>query len=198
MDGYLTQSAVIERGWTKSMLKLLPTPTEKRNPYYRKAAPMKLWAVSDVEAAEQTDAWRDAKEKADRRKANAAKAVATKTAKLEAEVDAALKSVTVKRVNLMRLRNMTLEAKIAWYEEHRDDDSDPRTAPDFVIVRWMVNFIRHKLVKYDEALDLWKGKTGISAEYPRFRNGVLAKIAEVYADTPRIVEECRNQMIGWN
>ncbi len=111
---------------------------------------MKLWAIADVEAAEQSDAWREAKAKADKRKANAAKAVATKTAKLEAE-----------------------------------DDSDPRTAPDEVILRWMVNFIRHNLTRYDTKLDLWKGKTGISTEYPRFRNGVLSKIAE----------ECRRQMI---
>ena len=38
MDGNLvTQAAILERGWTKAMLKLLPAPTEKRNPYYRSA-----------------------------------------------------------------------------------------------------------------------------------------------------------------
>ena len=191
----LTQSAILERGWTKSMLALLPTPTEKRNPYYRKAAPMKLWNVADVEAAEQSDAWREMKAKADKRKANAAKAVATKKAKLEAEIDAALKSVRVRRIDSGSLRNRTIRAKEEWYQLHGDDYSDPATAPDEVILRWMVNFIRHNLVKYDETLDLWKGKTGISSEYPRFRNGILAKIADVYANTPDIAEECRRQMI---
>lgn len=195
-SNYVTQSAVLERGWTKAMLKLLPAPIEKRNPHYKSAAPMKLWTVADVESVENSDAWREMKAKADRRKANAAKAVTTKKAKLEAEIDAALESVNVRRVDLPQLRAMTLNAKLEWKEFHGDYDSDPWTAPDYVVTRWIVNFIRHSLVAYDETLDLWKGKTGISGEYPRFRNGVLTKIATAYADAPEIVEECRNQMIG--
>lgn len=195
MSAVLTQTAILERGWTKAMLKLLPAPTEKRNPHYRSAPPMKLWQAADVEAVENSDAWREAKAKADKRKANAGKAVATKKAKLEAEVDAALESVAVERVGMRELRDMTLDAKAEWKEFHGDYDSDPWTAPDYVVTRWIVNFIRHNLVEYDYTLGLWKGKTGITAEYPRFRNGVLAKIAAAYADAPEIAEECRKQMI---
>lgn len=191
----LTQTAILDRGWTRTMLKLLPAPVEKRNPYYKKAAPMKVWNAADVESVENSDAWREAKAKADKRKANAGKAVATKKAKLEAEVDAALKSVTVERVELRKLREMTLSQKAEWKESHGDYLSDPWTAPDYVVMRWTVNFIRHKLVHYDQSLDLWKGKTGISSEYPRFKTGVLTKIAAAYADAPEIVAECHNQMI---
>ena len=195
MTTALTQSAILERGWTKAMLKFLPAPTERRNPYYRSAAPMKLWQAADVEAVENSDAWREAKARADKRKANAGKAVATKKAKLEAEVDAALESVTVERVELPKLRDMTLGAKAEWKEFHGDYDSDPWAAPDYVVTRWVVNFIRRNLVAYDYTLGLWKGKTGITAEYPRFKNGVLAKIAAAYADAPEIAEECRRQMV---
>ena len=41
-DEFITKSAIMEMGFTKSMIeKLLPEPTEKPNPYYKKAAPMK-------------------------------------------------------------------------------------------------------------------------------------------------------------
>lgn len=41
----ITQSRIIgEYGWTKSLInKFLPEPTLKKNPYYRSAAPMKVW-----------------------------------------------------------------------------------------------------------------------------------------------------------
>ncbi len=40
----ITQSTILEMGWTKSMItKLLPEPTLKLNPHYRSAAPMRIW-----------------------------------------------------------------------------------------------------------------------------------------------------------
>lgn len=39
-------------------------------------------------------------------------------------------------------------------------------------------------------------KTGISAEYPRFKAGILQKIKEAYAGDKRIVTECEYQIQG--
>lgn len=76
---YITQAAVIDLGFTKSMIKtLLPEPTLKTNPIYKCAAPMRLHRVADVNAAMETEAYKVMIAKADARRASALKAVDTK------------------------------------------------------------------------------------------------------------------------
>jgi hypothetical protein len=54
----LTQSQIIEMGWTKSMInKLLPEPILKENPRYRNSAPMKLWDKDVFESIMQKNAY---------------------------------------------------------------------------------------------------------------------------------------------
>ena len=69
-----------ERGWTESMIRdLLGTPDDLRdNPYYRSADPMRLWCLQRVEAAEAAPEFARRKERADRQRAAATKAVQTK------------------------------------------------------------------------------------------------------------------------
>lgn len=53
---YCCLSTLKLRGWTQKLIdELLPEPTEKRNPYYRSAAPMKLWDIETVQKAEDTE-----------------------------------------------------------------------------------------------------------------------------------------------
>lgn len=78
----ITQSTVLSMGFTKSMIdKLLPAPILKQNPRYKSAAPMKLWKEADILAAMDTDVFREAASKAERRKAAASKGVDTKRKK---------------------------------------------------------------------------------------------------------------------
>jgi hypothetical protein len=48
---YLVKSKLLERGWTNSLInKFLPEPDEiKKNPHYRKAAPMKLYLLEKIQ-----------------------------------------------------------------------------------------------------------------------------------------------------
>ena len=69
-----------ERGWTESMIRsLLGKPDlYADNPYYKSAAPMRLWRLRRAEVIEGTPEFAAARERAERRCAAAAKAAETR------------------------------------------------------------------------------------------------------------------------
>jgi hypothetical protein len=69
-----------ERGWTETMIRdLLGDPDlYADNPHYKSAGPMRLWRLPRAEAAEGDPAFAARKERADRQRAAAGKAVETK------------------------------------------------------------------------------------------------------------------------
>ena len=80
----ITQSTILAMGWTKTMLKnLLPEPTERPNPHYKCAAPMKLWEQDKVLEVMETEDFKKALEKASKRKNAAKSAVKTKEKRLK-------------------------------------------------------------------------------------------------------------------
>lgn len=71
-------------GWIKTMIKnLLPEPTEKPNPHYKCAAAMKLWEKEKVIGTMKTEDFKQALEKANKRKNAAKSAVKTKEKRLK-------------------------------------------------------------------------------------------------------------------
>ena len=55
------KTELLARGWTPKLIaSLLPAPVQRRNPHYRKAAPMLLWDIGVVVAAEGSDDFRAA------------------------------------------------------------------------------------------------------------------------------------------
>lgn len=190
----LTQSDILELGWTKSMIgKYLPDPTLKPNPRYKKAAPMKLWNRQDVLDAMASEVFKAAMEKASKRKATAEKACATKTKKTVEEMTAVGNGLKIKIIPDDDLRQRTLRAKQNWAIEHGNFESIPcasEITPE-TMERWIVNYIRHNLVKYDTALERLYGKCGRYDAYPEFKRIVLEKIAAAY---PKYAEECKRQI----
>lgn len=80
----ITQSTILAMGWTKTMIKnLLPEPTERPNPHYKCAAPMKLWEQEKVLEVMETEDFKKALEKASKRKNAAKSAVNTKEKRLK-------------------------------------------------------------------------------------------------------------------
>ena len=80
----ITQTTILAMGWTKTMIKnLLPAPTEKPNPHYKCASPMKLWEEEKVLEIMETDDFKKALEKANKRKNAAKSAIATKEKRLK-------------------------------------------------------------------------------------------------------------------
>lgn len=189
----ITQSTVLSiMGFTKSMIdKLLPAPTLRDNPRYRSAAPMKLWKEADVLAAMDTDVFREAAAKAERRKAAASKGVDTKRKNAEVLADELIAAIHVQRIELPELERLALDAQQRWYDFRGRGEIE---FPDRETVdRWMVNYIRHDLCDYDDSLyTLFRpGKMADKDKlYPKVKRETLAKIAQVY---PELAEECKAQ-----
>ena len=186
-------SELKENGFNQKLIdELLPEPTLKQNPRYKKAAPMKLWREDDVKKAMETQAYKDYQAVRAKRQAAAKKAVDTKTEKLIAEVETAIEEITIVRIGIKRLRKESLSAKQAWYAingyERRAYNADDET-----INRWMVNHIRHCYTKYENDLGLLFNRVGKTKAYVLLKNAILEKIAAVY---PELEQECKSQMLA--
>lgn len=193
----ITQSRIIgEYGWTKSLInKFLPEPTLKKNPYYKSAAPMKVWDEETVKKVMKTSDFQEAMEKASKRKNAADKAVATKRDNMFNRTEQFINSIKITVLPENELKRRTLYAKQCWYDFHSSDDycyeKNAYSADDETINRWIVNYIRHNLVAYDHFLNNIKGKVGSMDAYPEVKIAILQKIAIAY---PQYKEECDKQI----
>ena len=188
-------------GFTDKLIKeLLPEPELKVNPHYKKAAPMKLWQITDVEAAMEDPSFKKAMETRAKRKAASKKAVKTKTENLLALVQNQITKISVSKIDIDTLRKETLSEKQDWYNYlalERDCyvESCARAADEDTVKRWMVNYIRHNLTHYDRKLmELTRttaGKTGKHKAYLLFFEAVMGGIADVY---PEFKDECDRQI----
>lgn len=216
----IAQTTIIGIGWAKSMIdKLLPEPTLKPNPHYRRAAPMKLWEKSLVVKTMETDEFRKMLEKAQSRKAAANAAVETKKQNLidnfiskanDADIiiipdDELIAVVTQTKEEEIRARLQRQYYKLrelVWYgyrhdledelvmaEQELDDYSFSMPGED-TLNRWIVNYIRHNLINYDSTLQRTKGKTGKQESYPIYKCRILQRISEAY---PKYADECARQ-----
>ena len=187
-----------EFGFTEKMIKLLlGEPIEKTNPHYKCAAPMKLWTKEEVDVVITSDEYKELKAKADKRRASAKKAVATKTEKIVSEMSLRAEQIKVTKVSDEKLMEWTLEAKQDWYDEHQrgGEARNAYEADENTKKRWAVNYIRHNLTDYDYDMDALVNKVGKDKAYNKYKEAVLDKIAEVYPD---LAYECENQKISWS
>lgn len=219
----ITQSTILDMGWTKSMIvKLLPEPILKPNPHYRCAAPMKLWIKQDVLNEMETEDFKKELEKANRRKASSQKSKNTKTINLKGKMQQIADSITVTVLPTEKLEEETLKSqesriceqlflRAEYLGRHYEDNYEEyqqcldemenfkihRPNDGETMQRWIVNYIRHNLVDYDRKLDLLKGKTGKDEAYCLFKEEILKKIADAY---PCYAEECNRQIgdVGFN
>ena len=144
----------------------------------------------------QTDAFKEAVEKRAGRRNGAQKAVETKKQKLHAEIEEKIKRIKVKRYDLKQVRGQTISDKQDWYDyqasmrSYNCEYRCAKTADEATVRRWMVNYIRHNLTKYDDVLFDMSGRVGCHDEYDNYKEAVLDKIAEVY---PELKQECEDQ-----
>lgn len=190
-DEYITQSAVLAIGFTKTMIRiLLPEPVLKSNPRYRSAAPMRLYRVADVNAAMETEAFHAALAKAEARKASAQKAVETKQRTAEELVNRLIANIEIERVDVKALENHVVLEK---EDEYAERGQELYCLNDATVQRWMVNYIRHNLCNYDSDLTEIEGKVGKDYLYYKLKNATLSKIAQVY---PELASECERQKMA--
>lgn len=177
-----------DRGWTDTHIKtFLPEPDQlARNPFSRKAAPMKLYSLERVLQVEATPEFRKAKEAsrtrqiAARERALAKKKEAVAVAeslplRINPEPWPVVRQKAIEHFN-KRLKRSQSPASLKTVK-HRLD-------------RLTVNYLRHQQTSYEDELKAFKGVVGVGEAYLVVRRRILDLIAEAYPD---LAEECERQ-----
>jgi hypothetical protein len=191
----LSSTQLKERDWTPALVKkFLGSPdATKRNPSYRSAAPMQLYALACIEVCEQEDGWKQVEALA-AVCSEVGKTVAARTAAL-LRTQAERMSITVVRLALDTLVNRAIASYNAFHEEMRwecghdygraSEQSDPA-----FLERIMVNAIRHHLTEYDTHREELAGQVGGREAGRGIRRRVSAQVAARY---PEYAQECKRQ-----
>jgi len=184
---HLTKSALLERaGWTATLVSRLLGEPDQRKKVFGRTVPLALYAVARIELAEAGAEFAQAQASIAKRKIAAGKAVATKTAKLMAAIEAM--QVSVARLSPAEVRRQAIES----YNLRSRGDSFASNADDPAFLeRITVNFIRHELTEYDASLWEVAGKTGIARAVSEIRRRVYSAIAKAY---PSLSAECERQI----
>lgn len=195
---HLSTPGLRARGWTAGMVRqLLGEPDLLRtNPHFRSAPQIRLYRIERIEAAERGEEFRAAAAAAARR-STAAKAAAQRRRR-EVLARIAAEPVEVPRLASDRLAALAVEHRNRRDEERAfdrlDHVPDPATvgsAEPCALDRWKVNYLRHRLTRYDELLDGLYGSTGRAAAEDLLRRRVYAAISEAYPD---LAQECERQL----
>ena len=193
----ITQSDIIAMGWTKKLIEeFLPSPVLKCNPRYKNAAPMKLWPEEDVLSIMEKSDFKGAWEQSLLRKKAVEKSVASKRARLINLANKYANEVSIKELDDEKLVHNAVSNAYNRYRLYNEFGfwtyKDYMRADKETIDRWVVNYIRHKLVDYDDRIRVFEKKTGKDEVYILFRNKLLDRISETY---PKYREECDRQKI---
>lgn len=195
---HLSLAGLRARGWTLRMVRqLLGEPDLLRaNPYFRTAPQTRLYRVDRVEAVEASEEFRTVSAASVRRSV-AAKAAAQRRRR---EV---LARIAAEPVDVPRLPPDRLVAEALAHRNDRDEegphergDHAPRpatveSAEPEALARWKVDYLRHRLTRYDELLDGLYGSTGRAAAEELLRRRVYAAISAAYPDLAR---ECERRL----
>jgi hypothetical protein len=186
-DAFLTVTELRSRGWTPAMTRDLlgKEDLQRRNPFYRAAAPVRLWALERVLAAESTGEFTERQTSAARRRSAARTAGQVRASKLRDW--AATVPISVDSVS----EDTVVSAAIAWYNDSSDrfEPAGPWCDEAF-LARITVNFLRHMATPYDREMSVCRGKPGVRQAQSTLRGRVLAAISEAH---PGLAAECERQ-----
>ena len=191
----VSQSQILEMGWTKKLIQdFLPEPTLKTNPIYKCASPMKLWQKEQVLFIMQQPEFKTAMEKSSQRKKVSETATATKREKMKQLAKNNATEISIKYVEDEQLVHNAIANAYERYRLYHEfgykTERDFWSADDETIRCWVVNYIRHKLTKYDKRVQDFEGKVGKKEAYILFQNMLMDRIGEVY---PKYKGECEKQ-----
>ena len=189
---HVSAAGLRTRGWKAGMVRqLLGDPDLLRaNPHVGSSPPTRLYCVERVEATERSDAFRAVAAAAARRSA-AARAAARRRRR---EV---LARITAEPIDVPRLTPQQLAALAVEHHERRDPKPRPsppatvESADPLALDRWKVDYLRHRLTRYDELLNGLYGSTGRAAAEELLRRRLYAAIGEAY---PLLAEECERRL----
>ena len=179
---YISLSSLKGRGWTESIIKRYALQHDKEavNPYYRSAAPIKLYELHKIEAIEATEEFKELQSATLKRKEAAKKAAETKLQAMKDYVH----SIEIQMPKMSReqvFRKAVAHYNGLWECRGRDDKyiSDYRALDNETLERITANMIRHSMTYYADVLGRCFGKVGIDYAHDYLR----AKINQMVHDT---------------
>lgn len=180
MENKITLTEVKKLGFSTKLIELLlPEPKVVDNPFYKHAAPMKLWNEKDVKDAMEKDEFIQYQEKRKKRQVAAEERRKQKNDLYDA-VQQSLDRIVVEVISFDKLKN-----RVLWYN-HVYDEVD-----EITLRRWMVNYVKYKMTYYDSELIEIAEKAKNYEAYILLHRTILLKIAEAY---PKLKEECIRQI----
>ncbi|MFF0016682.1 hypothetical protein [Streptomyces sp. NPDC005374] len=179
---HLSAAGLRIRGWTAGMIRrLLGEPDLRRtNPYFRTAPQTRLYSVERVEAAERSEEFRAVSAVAARRSA------AVKDAALRRRREV-LARIAAEPIEVPVLAPERLAALAVGYRDHQDRGQGPGPGS---LDGWKVDYLCHRLARYDGILDELSGRTGRAAAERLLRRRVYTAIAQSY---PELAQECERR-----
>lgn len=195
---HLSMAGLRSRGWTPGMVRqLLGEPDLLRsNPHFDAAPRTRLYRLDRIEKAELSEEFRAVSAAAARRSAAARAAALRRRREVLARI--AAEPIDVPRLTARRLAELAVDhrnrrdAERAYERgRHAPDPAAVQSADPPALDRWKVDYLRHRLTRYDQLLDGLHGSTGRAAAEELLRRRVYAAIADAYPDLAR---ECERHM----
>jgi hypothetical protein len=195
----VTQSTLKERGWTTKAIETFLGDPDKvaPNPRYKKAAPMRLWERTRVEAAEQSQPYIEWQAKTAQRRQKQSETM-TKVmevkrqetidwvaTEIQPQIDRALSQVTDGET----LKHLEQEAVDSWYQLQLDRHKgygDYPQKPNLdsldlaTRIRWVENYTRHQLTDYESLINQTYGEVGRQQAYDEMKRLVSDAVDAMY------------------
>lgn len=169
------------------MLETLPFE-ETKNPHYKSGPPARLYNRSEVEQLANSVGKEKLLAKRAKRSEVARKAAERRAAQLiERAEQLVIEVVSIPREQLI---TQACDNYNSLPKRERDGNYADQYSDQEFLERITVNYIRHRLTKYEDYLAAIEGEVGVSEAYSIIRERILDKIADVY---PWLSDECLRQ-----
>lgn len=175
------------RGWTPAMIRdFLGGPDRTlAGGRFPDVAPVPLFDLARVAAAERTRAFRVRRADAEARSAKARAAAHRRRERI-------LRLVTPEDIPVPRLDPGVLVARAVRHRDIGEDGAaDPGAADASTLDRWKVNYLRHLVSRYDLFVDGLFGRAGRAEAERLMSHRVYAAIGKQY---PELMPECARQL----
>jgi hypothetical protein len=195
--GLITQSTLKQRGWTPKAVEMFLGDPDKTvpNPHYKKAAPMRLWELTRVEAAEQSQPFIEWRSKTSKRRQKQSETMARVmevkrqetidwvATEIQPQIDRALYQVTDGET----LKHLEQKAVDSWYELQLDSwhnyDCEKPGLDSLALetrIRWVKNYVRHQLTAYERLIYQTYGEVGRQQAYDEMKRLVSDAVDALY------------------
>ncbi|MFE7270737.1 hypothetical protein [Streptomyces sp. NPDC057623] len=168
----------------------------RTNPHLRSAPRTRLYSIERVQAVERSEEFRAAAAVAARRSAAARTAALRRRREVLARI--AAEPIEVPGPAPDRLAALAVEhhnrldeERALWRGGHVADPATVEGAEPRALDRWKVDYLRHRMARYDEILAELSGRTGRAAAEELLRRRVYAAISQAH---PALARECERRL----